>query len=223
MSKLYRRLFPKASYTSAVATILFSGAAATLYMPQALAFEHKAQFGDVTVYSAETIPDDMDKIVNGALTRLSESELNAELPPVSVFLTEGGPRWRFLSFPSGGSFAVTRPGGRHMVINRSEDGAVQNGRTLGGERPLDDVIAHEFVHILIDREFGIFGARWLDGRRVEGFADAVAGGSSLTDAQADDLLARGEHHPALQYSLARREAEAVLASSVDVQAWLRGD
>ena len=194
-----------------------------LYAPQALAFEHRQVVGEVTVYGAAPLPDDLDTVVEAALSRLLASTLDAPLPPVRVFLTEGGPRWRLLSVPVGGAFGVTRPGGRHVVVNRMRDGVVLNGRRVGGVRPLDEVLAHEFVHVLIDEAFGPLGARRLDRRRVEGFADAVAGGSSLTDAQADALLARGERHPALAYVLARREAEAVLAAGGDVQAWLRGD
>ena len=220
--RLGRALFPRASVTSTVATLLFGAAGATLYAPQALAFEHQATFGEMAVYGAAPLPATLEEDVAAAVSRLSKAGFDAELPPVHVFLTQGGPRWAWLSLPARGAFGVTRPGGRHVVLNRTEDGLVLNGRTVGGTRPLTDVLAHEFVHVLIEREFGILGARKLDAQRVEGFADAVAGSSSLADEEADAMLARGERHPALPYVLARREAEAVMAADGDLKAWLRG-
>lgn len=221
--RLGRAIFPRASITGAAASLSACAAGAALYAPQALAFEHSRAVGDVIVYGVAPLPDDLDAVLGTALSRLPASTLNADLPPVRVFLTEGGPRWHLLSFPAGGAFAVTRPGGRHVIVNRTEGGVVRNGRAVGGTRSLNEVLTHEFVHLLIDRAFGVLGARTLDRRRVEGFADAVAGGSSLTDAEADAMLARGERHPALPYALARREAEAVLAEDGDVRAWLRGE
>jgi len=46
---------------------------------------------------------------------------------------------------------------------------------------------------------------------VEGYCDYVAGGGSLTDAQALNLIAHKQHHPALPYWLGRKQIAADLA------------
>jgi hypothetical protein len=122
-------------------------------------------------------------------------------------------RWRILSFPVGGAFAVTRPLGSAVVVNRSrvDQDMVWNGAPRPGRRTLSGVVAHEKTHMLIRARFGVTAdrvwPRWL----IEGYCDHVAGAGSLSDDQAARMIAADQTSSALFYHQARKRVEAALA------------
>ncbi len=58
---------------------------------------------------------------------------------------------------------------------------------MGGTRTLSGVIAHETTHIMLANHLGEVRSVMLPTWQQEGYADHVAGESSLTDAEASRL------------------------------------
>lgn len=201
------------------ATLPLIGLAGILYAPSVLAFPHRAQIGDVTVYSVEPIGPEMAGILARADARVATSPLAAPLGKRAIYLTDGGWRWHVLAIPtSSGAFALTRPYFRNIVVNRSASARdeVRNTAVIGNRRTLSGTIAHETTHLLINRHYGLIGARQLTGRMVEGYCDHVAQESSLSSAEAAALRKSGSAAPALRYFDAREYVAQRLAAGVGV-------
>lgn len=191
-------------------------ALASLLLPQLLLFPHRVMVGQTPVYSTRPLSPSIRAIIVEADARVRTSDLfRPDVERTAAFLTDGGPRWRLLSLGAGGAFALTRPLGSGIVVNRSRvdlDG-VFNGATIGGRRSLSGVIAHERTHALIRSRYGLFADRTLPNWKVEGYCDHVAGGGSLTDAEAAALRLRAPGSRALIYYDARKQVEMALAEN----------
>lgn len=98
------------------------------------------------------------------------------------------------------------------MINRSSvaDDRVWNGSAVAGRRTLTGVIAHERTHVLIRRHFGLFAERLHPEWVREGYCDYVAGGGTLSDAEAALLRSNGSQAPALFYYDSRKRVEQAL-------------
>jgi hypothetical protein len=194
-----------------------------LYAPSVLAFPHRAQFGEISVYSVDPIAPGMQAILDRAAKLDAASTIAAPLGPRAIYLTDGGWRWTLLSLPnSRGAFAVTRPFSSNIVLNRASipGDAVENGAAIGNRRTLSGTIAHETTHLLINQRYGL-AARTFANWKVEGYCDFVARESSLSDAQASALKAQGKATPGLAYYDARRKVAAALASGKSVDQLFR--
>jgi len=99
------------------------------------------------------------------------------------------------------------------VVNRTDQArnTVYDGVEIGGVRSLDGVIAHEMTHGSLRAHFGLLADGRYPGTLVEGYCDYVAGGGSLSDAQALNLIAHSQHHPALPYWVGRQQITMALA------------
>lgn len=195
----------------------------TLYVPSVLAFPHRAQFGEITVYSVAPIGPGMPAILDQAAKLDAASTIAAPLGPRAIYLTDGGWRWSLLSLPSShGAFAITRPFSSNIVLNRTstEANRVENSAAIGNRRTLSGTIAHETTHLLINRRYGL-AARTFANWKVEGYCDFVAQESSLSDAQAASLKAAGKSTPGLTYYDARRKVAATLASGASIDQLFR--
>lgn len=203
---------------------LITAFAGVVYVPSALAFPHRAQIGDVSVYSVEPIPPKMATILAKADKLTAASPLSASLGARAIYITDGGWRWTLLSQPmSSGAFALTRPLSRNIVVNRSSltRDEVRNGAGPGGRRSLTSTIAHETTHLLINRHYGLIGALRLTSRNVEGYCDHVAQESSLSAQEVAQLRRSGQSPPALHYYQARLDVERRLATGTDLDQVLR--
>lgn len=209
-----------------VVSVLLLFAVAVVYAPQLLAFPYEQRIGTVTVYAERPI----DPRIASELAR-SEGLLRAS--PIytgpldrSLFLTDGGWRWRLQAIQSPGAFAFRRPFSAAIMFNRSDVGAdrVTNGRAIGGTRTLSGVIAHETTQIMIANHLDELRSAMLPTWQQEGYADHVAGESSLTDAEAARLRKVDPVAPALVYYDARRRVAAALgARGGSVDAFFVGD
>lgn len=186
---------------------------ASLFFPRMLLFPYRAMAGETPIYSSTPIPPEMNDVVARADARVRESAIFA--PGVlrrPIFLTNGGVRWRLLSLGAGTSFGLTRSLGGSIVINRSSVAGdrVWNGSPVAGSRALTGVIAHERTHMLIRAHFGLLA----DGRYPvwvrEGYCDYVAGGGTLSDADASRLRTGGGGSRALFYYDSRKRVEQTL-------------
>ena len=137
-------------------------------------------------------------------------------------LTGGGWRWTWLALCSRGAFAVSRPLTNVVAVQDADldRDEARNGRAIGGRRGLSNVLANEFTHGDIDAPLPARSPTspcrpgWW-----RGYADHVAGESSLSDADVAQLEASGRSHPALPYYHGRRRVEAILNdNSGDVDA-----
>ncbi len=72
------------------------------------------------------------------------------------------------------------------------------------------MIAHEQTHGLIRARYGSLADVRYPAWLREGYCDVVAGGGSLSDAQAALLDRRDPSHPALLYYHGRKRVEALL-------------
>lgn len=200
-------------------TLLFGGLlfGSPLLAPQLLAFPHKAKVGDHIVYSERPIGPEVARLVASADARMLGSPLGRVRPlDQPIFFTDGGWRWRWLSAFANTSLALSRPVSEPVILHRSDpsrDLLFFSGRPDRPARRASDVLVHEFTHSAIRARFGIVRAARMPTELVEGYADHVAGSSTLSDEQARTLLRTGQKHPALPYWTGRRKVEAALAAN----------
>ncbi len=200
-----------------LAALLFVAAGlylpASLFFPRMLLFPHRAMVGETPIYSSTPIPPEMDDVVARADARVRGSAIfDPGVLRRPIFLTDGGPRWRILSFGAGTSFGLTRSLGGSTVINRSSAAGdrVWNSSTGAASRALTGVIAHERTHLLIRAHFGPLADGQYPVWVREGYCDHVAGGGTLSDAEAARLRAAGSRSPALFYYDSRKRVEQTL-------------
>lgn len=193
--------------------------------PQLLAFPHVAEIGGSRIYAERPIDREATtRMLTRADARLATSPLFDAPVGKRVFLTDGGWRWHVLAMTSGGALGLTRPWSDivsdAVILNRSD---VVGDRMMGGSgRSLSSVVAHERTHVMVRRHLGLIDGirlpRWIR----EGYADHVAGESTLGAAEVAALRARDEDHPAIFYYEARRRVETALAANGgDVEALLQ--
>lgn len=190
--------------------------ASPLRAPRLLAFPYEAQVGADRVYSSVPLKPTALAAILGRANRLAAaSPLASGTEGREIYLTDGDWRWKWLAATSGGAFAFTRAFSNAVIVNRADlaGDRVFNGAAMGGERPLSSVIAHEKCHGMVRRHFGVVREQTAPLWLREGYCDYVAGGSSLTDAQADQLEASGSRHPALPYVRGRQKVAALLAAN----------
>lgn len=206
---------------SAIALLL----ASPVLAPQLLAFPYHATSAIGPVWSERPIDAaGLARVAARSRALLAQSPIAAPDEQRPIFLTEGGWRWLWLANTSAGGFALTRPLTKAVVVNGADvsEDRVWNGASIGGQRTLSAVLAHEFTHGIIRRRYGgvaaILAPQWL----VEGYADHVAQESSLSPADVAKLDASGRSHPALIYYRGRQRVERILAANGnDVDALFR--
>lgn len=184
--------------------------------PQLLAFPYTTKVAGHRVYSETPIDPALTRIVTEADARVAGSPLGAARPlDQDMFLTSGGWRWQWLALANRGALAISRPLAEVIVVNRSDQRSdlVDNGAGIGGRRTLDGVLAHEMTHGAIRAHFGPFADWRYPAELREGYCDHVSGGGTLTDAQAQALIASGTSHRALPYWRGRKKVEAALAAN----------
>jgi hypothetical protein len=200
-------------------------AVAVVHAPQLLAFPFEEHVGGVTVYAERPIDPRIASELARADGLLRASPIYTGPLDRSLFLTDGGWRWRLLAIQSPGAFAFRRPFSSAIVFNHSDVAAdrVTNGRAIGGTRTLSGVIAHETTHIMIANHLGEIRSALLPTWQQEGYADYVARESSLTDAEAARLRQIDPAAPALVYhDVRRRVAAALSAKRGSVDAFFAG-
>lgn len=176
--------------------------ASPIFAPQLLAFPYSKTIGAHEVHSVRPVSAEVTAaIIEGDRKVAASPSGSFRAPDQPIFLTGGGWRWRWLAAANLGAFALTRPVNDAIIVNRTDDSGrrVLNSAKIAGTRPLSGVVAHEMTHGSIDAHFGLLSDNLYPVQIREGYCDYVAGGTSLSDAQAFDLLARGQDHPALVY------------------------
>lgn len=196
-------------------SVLILLALAVVYAPQLLAFPYKQRVGTVTVYAERPIDPRIASELARAEGLLRTSQIYTGPLDRTLFLTDGGWRWRLLAIQSPGAFAFRRPFSSAIVVNRTDIAAdrVRNDRPIANTRTLSAVIAHETTHIMIADHVGELRAAMLSTWVKEGYADHVAAESSLADGDAARLRRTEPGAQALVYYDARRRVVAALAGN----------
>ena len=166
---------------------LFVSMAATYFLllifPQVL-FAHEISYGNATVYSREPIDQNIRTVLDKAGARLANSEISTGEVKPKVFLTDGFRFYSFLSLYIGGnSFGKGYPllPTNNIFINKSDlaKDLVFRSSPANNERSLSGVIAHETTHLLIRKRYGYWRNLIMPAWKKEGYAEYVAGGSTL--------------------------------------------
>ena len=185
------------------------------FAPEVLAFPYHRNIGDTDLYSERPIGGAIPQIIARSDALLRRSAIYGPGYGRRIFLTDGGWRWHVLAPGASDAFAISRPVTEPIVINRSDlaQDLVFNGTGATRSRSLSGVIAHERTHGLIRARFGVLAdwryPTWLR----EGYCDFVAGGGTLSDAEAAALKARHVSVPALVYYDGRKRVEAALRAN----------
>ena len=154
-----------------------------LSFPQVL-FAHQSSYKNFKIYSTVPLDESVYAVLDRVEIKLSASEIkNQEVKP-KIFLTNSHGFYALLSLYIGSNsfgkgFAVLPT--NNIFINRSDaakdlvfrSAPTNNGRSLSG------VIAHEITHLLIKKKFGYWKNLTMPAWKKEGYAEYVAGGSTL--------------------------------------------
>lgn len=191
---------------AAVGLILFQ-------VPAALAFPHVATVGATTVYSDVPIDPALPRVLARADALLAASSIDQPGIARTVVLTDGGWRWRVLAVGYADAIALRRPFSSVLLFNRSDVGRdrVSNGAAIGGVRSLSGTIAHETTHLLVARHLGEWRAMMLPAWKSEGYADVIAGETSLGVDDERRIRAANPDARVLHYYEGRRRVTAALA------------
>ena len=193
------------------------GAAVIIFLspvaaPQLLAFPYSAKLGQHRIYSETPISPHLSAIIGDADSRAATSPIGLPDARQPIFLTDGGWRWAWLALTSRSAFAISRPLFETIVVNRSDHSkdAVFRPAAVGGRRTLSGTLAHEMTHGAIRAHFGAMADFRYPAELREGYCDYVAGGGSLSDEEAAQLVKSDPGHPALKYWRGRKRIEADL-------------
>jgi hypothetical protein len=166
--------------------LLFSLVVAYLLLlcfPQVL-FAHEISYGNFQVYSPEPLDQSINAVLDKADARLATSGINTPAVKPKVFLTSNFTLYRVLSLFLGGNsfgkgFAALPT--ENIFINKSDlaKDLVFRNAPAHNQRSLSGVIAHETTHFLIRKRFGYWRNLTSPAWKREGYAEYVAGGSTL--------------------------------------------
>jgi len=154
-----------------------------LSFPQVL-FAHEISYRNIAVYSRQPLGKEIYAVLDRAEARLAASAIQDEGVRPRVFLTGGFNSYAWWGLAVGrSSFGKSYPllPTGNIFINKSDPArdAVLRRATAHRERSLSGVIAHETTHLLIRRKFGYWRNLTFPVWKKEGYAEYVAGGSTL--------------------------------------------
>lgn len=177
-----------------------------LVYPQVL-FAHEVRYKNFTVYSRQPLDQSLYPVLDKVEAELSKSPINDTTLQPKIFLTNSRKLYSFLSlyigwnsFGKGYALLPTN----NVFINEadvSRDLVFRNA-AIGSQRSLSGVIAHEITHLNIRRKFGYLRNITMPAWKKEGYAEYVAGGSTL-DYETGRELWKAEPNDATGYQYFR--------------------
>lgn len=183
------RQYKAATDSRATRTLRYSVVAAALAYPLLLCFPqvlfaHEVSYRDFAVYSRVPLSKSMEAVLDKAETRLAASEINNPALKPRIFLAGGFRSYALWSLNLGAnSFGKSYPllPTSNVFINHCDPtkDAVFRRSATARARSLSGVIAHETTHLLIRRQYGYWRNLTLPTWKKEGYAEYVAGGSTL--------------------------------------------
>jgi hypothetical protein len=165
--------------------LLFAGAYMLLLcFPQPL-FAHQATFKNFTVYARQPLDSNIHKVLDRVEARLATSPLNtAEVTP-RIFLADSTGLYAALSLylgtnSFGKGFGALPTSNVFINAYDARNDLVFRDAPENTSRSLSGVIAHETTHLLIRNRFGYSRNLTMPVWKKEGYAEYVAGGSTLS-------------------------------------------
>jgi len=155
-----------------------------LCFPQLL-FAHELSYNNFKIYSPEPIDPNVTAVLNKVEAKLASSPLkNDEVKP-RVFLINNFRLYSMLSLYLGAnSFAkgYAMLPTDNIFMNKSDiaKDLVFRNASANNSRSFSGVIAHETTHLLIRKRFGYWRNLTMPAWKKEGYAEYVAGGSTLS-------------------------------------------
>jgi hypothetical protein len=184
--RLYRAVKAKSRAYRILRYVFVSAAIAyalLLCFPQVL-FAHEVSYRNFQVYSREPMDQTVYAVLDKANARLATAEINSPEVKPRVFLTNSFTLYRVLSLFLGGNsfgkgFAALPTD--NIFINKADlaKDLVFRNAPAHNQRGLSGVIAHETTHLLIRKRFGYWRNLTSPAWKREGYAEYVAGGSTL--------------------------------------------
>lgn len=155
-----------------------------LSFPQVL-FAHEISYRNLKVYSREPLDQNIYAVLDKVESRLAASEINNQEIRPKIFITNSHGLYAFISLYFGSNsfgkgFAALPT--NNIFINKSDvaKDLVFRRAVANNERSLSGVIAHETTHLLIRKKFGYWRNLTMPVWKKEGYAEYVAGGSTLS-------------------------------------------
>ncbi|MEZ5344782.1 MAG: hypothetical protein R2681_04410 [Pyrinomonadaceae bacterium] len=202
-----RRLYKEFKKTNKIykvfrysATGIFGIYALILIFPQIL-FAHQTNHQNLHVHSRLRPNENaIIEILKSADEKLSRSPIYDKSSPQNIFLTESHPFYKFFTL-SAYSFGSTMPYVGNVRINKTdiEKDLVIRNTEKPDRRSLSGVIAHEVTHNQISKKYGLVKymriPRWKD----EGYAEYIAGETTLSFEEGVKLWKANDNSPHLVY------------------------
>ena len=154
-----------------------------LCYPQIL-FAHEVSYKNFTVYSREPLDKDVYAMLYKVEMQLSVSPLNSSDVKPKIFLTNSQRLYSLLSLYFGansfGKGYAALPTSNVFIneTNIAQD-LVFRKAPANNQRSLSGVVSHEITHLLIRKKFGYVKNITMPTWKKEGYAEYVAGGSTL--------------------------------------------
>ena len=154
-----------------------------LSFPQVL-FAHEISYRNLEVYSREPLDQSIYAVLDKVESSLATSEINNREIRPKIFLTNSHRLYAsinlYLVSNSFGECFLVLPN-NNVFINKADvaKDLVFKRTVANNERSLDGVIAHETTHLLIRKKFGYWRNLTMPVWKKEGYAEYVAGGSTL--------------------------------------------
>ena len=165
---------------SAVLGLAAIGYLLLLCFPRPL-FAYTANYERFTIYSREPIDPGIERVLDGAETRLRTSPIYDGEISRRIYLTNGFGIYALLSNKAYKSFANSVPFINNVIIDKSNVAAdlVFVNRPINNSRSLSGVVAHEITHLFIRQRYGTVRAILMPTWKNEGYCEYVAGDSTI--------------------------------------------
>lgn len=185
LSSVVARYRQSRAYRIARVVALLSAVAYLLLLsfPQPL-FAHEMTFKNFTVYAREPFVGGISAVLDKVDARLATSPLSTPDVRPKIFLVNSTPLYASLSLYLGNNsfgkgFAALPTSNVFINACDLDKDLVFRDAPAYTSRSLSGVIAHEVTHLLVRNRFGYFRNLTLPAWKKEGYAEYVAGGSTL--------------------------------------------
>jgi hypothetical protein len=157
-------------------------------------FAQQVTHGAFRVASDEPIDARIAAVLDAAAARLARSPLDDPRMEHRVYLCNTPLRWRLLAPLARGAYGTTYALSGHSVLAHVDipaNLAYREGPRYN-RRPLDSLIAHERMHALMDRRYGVIACFRMPAWKKEGYCEFVAGHPSFDVEEGRRLIREGK-------------------------------
>lgn len=173
--------------------VLFAAFIVVITNPQWYYFKDKLEYKNFIVYYDKPLPNENTKMLDEAETLIKKSSFYLSNEKYKIFLRSDINNYTLLpfQFTELGFGRSVQMLSNNIYINKCDVATNISYSGLGDARTLSSVVAHEVVHVLIEKQFGYFKSRlrpffkkyefsqfgylW----KEEGYAEYIAGGSPV--------------------------------------------